>query len=41
MDAEQLQQALIERGFFEAAAMVEADVEAQALSRMTRSATTR
>lgn len=29
MDAEQLRQALIERGFYEAAAMVAADIEAQ------------
>ena len=31
MDAEQLRQALIERGLYEAAAMVAADVEPQAL----------
>lgn len=30
MDAEQLRQALIERGLYEAAAMVAADIEAQA-----------
>ena len=31
MDVEQLRRALIEAGFYEAAAMVAADVEAQAL----------